>query len=212
MAPAADPGVRLLFVRHGESEANVAHVFSNRGRKHPLTARGREQAAALAERLRARPVARVYTSPLLRAVETACSVAAALGLEAVETDALREFDCGFEDRGDEASWALFLEFMQALVDGRRLDERIEQGESYHDMQARFVPFVRGLAAELGGTPAEVVLVGHGALFILMLPLVLANVDVAFALEHGMPNTCVIAAEDDAGSLRCVQWGESEVTG
>ena len=43
--------MRFYFVRHGESEANLLHEFSNRGLKHPLTARGREQVIALAEHL-----------------------------------------------------------------------------------------------------------------------------------------------------------------
>jgi broad specificity phosphatase PhoE len=42
---------RLLFVRHGESEANARHVFSNRGLPHRLTARGRAQVERLAARL-----------------------------------------------------------------------------------------------------------------------------------------------------------------
>lgn len=41
--------MRLLFARHGESEANVDRVFSNRGWGHPLTPAGREQARVLAE-------------------------------------------------------------------------------------------------------------------------------------------------------------------
>ena len=41
----------VYFVRHGESEANVLNVFSNRGTKHPLTSRGREQVEMLAGKL-----------------------------------------------------------------------------------------------------------------------------------------------------------------
>ena len=40
--------MRLIFTRHGESEANAAGIFSNRGWMHPLTDAGRhaiEQAA-----------------------------------------------------------------------------------------------------------------------------------------------------------------------
>ena len=40
--------MRIYFARHGESEANLLHVFSNRGVKHGLTARGRAQAETLA--------------------------------------------------------------------------------------------------------------------------------------------------------------------
>ncbi|MBK9055673.1 MAG: histidine phosphatase family protein [Chloroflexi bacterium] len=43
--------MRFYFVRHGESEANILHEMSNRGWKHGLTEKGREQAAALAYNL-----------------------------------------------------------------------------------------------------------------------------------------------------------------
>jgi broad specificity phosphatase PhoE len=41
----------LYFVRHGESEANTLGVISNRGLRFGLTDTGRQQAAALAEKL-----------------------------------------------------------------------------------------------------------------------------------------------------------------
>jgi bisphosphoglycerate-dependent phosphoglycerate mutase len=59
--------MRLYLVRHGESEANVLGVFSNRGFKHPLTAHGREQAVGLAGLLAGKGISRIYTSPLQRA-------------------------------------------------------------------------------------------------------------------------------------------------
>ena len=41
--------MKLYFVRHGESEANLLHELSNRGLRHGLTDLGREQAGLLAE-------------------------------------------------------------------------------------------------------------------------------------------------------------------
>jgi broad specificity phosphatase PhoE len=72
----------LVLVRHGESAANAAGELLGR-RESPLTERGRGQVTALAGVLAARPIARVVTSPLGRARDTA----AALGLgPAVEVD------------------------------------------------------------------------------------------------------------------------------
>lgn len=42
----------IYFVRHGESEENILKVFSNRGLKHGLTEKGREQVESLAEKLK----------------------------------------------------------------------------------------------------------------------------------------------------------------
>ena len=50
--------MRILFTRHGESEANIQHIISNRSLPHQLTEKGVDQAAALAEVSAAQ-----YTSP-----------------------------------------------------------------------------------------------------------------------------------------------------
>lgn len=98
--------MKLYFVRHGESKANLLHEFSNRGRKHGLTEKGTAQAAALAHKLVGCSVSRVFSSPLLRAVQTAEILANALDAPYEIVDALREYDCGvLEGKSDAASWA-----------------------------------------------------------------------------------------------------------
>jgi broad specificity phosphatase PhoE len=60
----------FFFVRHGESEANLARVFSGR-RDSPLTDRGRAQAATVADALDGVPFARIVATPLSRSLDTA---------------------------------------------------------------------------------------------------------------------------------------------
>ncbi|MRR32744.1 histidine phosphatase family protein, partial [bacterium] len=60
-----------IFVRHGESEANLLHEFSNHGSKHGLTGLGIQQAHLLLDKLREYPISAIYSSPLLRAQQTA---------------------------------------------------------------------------------------------------------------------------------------------
>jgi broad specificity phosphatase PhoE len=73
----------LVLARHGQSEANVAGLLVGRA-DSPLTDLGRRQAdaiaAAIAEEAASagRPIARLITSPLGRAVATAERIAAAL--------------------------------------------------------------------------------------------------------------------------------------
>jgi phosphohistidine phosphatase len=70
--------LRVLLIRHGE--ASDPHVRVD-GSRH-LTVRGREVTAQVAEALRARGLVptHVYTSPLVRAVQTAEIVVHAMGL------------------------------------------------------------------------------------------------------------------------------------
>ena len=68
----------LVLVRHGESEGNAGSAF--RGPEPHLTERGRRQARWAAQRAALRPYAALYTSPMSRALETACALAETTGL------------------------------------------------------------------------------------------------------------------------------------
>ena len=43
--------MKIYFVRHGESEANILKIFSNLGLKHGLTETGKIQAKELCSKL-----------------------------------------------------------------------------------------------------------------------------------------------------------------
>ena len=67
--------MRLFLVRHAHSDPGEPDEL------RPLSARGREQARELAERLATIEPALVVASPLLRARETASAIAKATGAE-----------------------------------------------------------------------------------------------------------------------------------
>jgi phosphohistidine phosphatase len=67
--------VRLIVVRHAHADPGDPDEL------RPLSARGRDEAAALAERLAETTPALVVSSPLLRARETAAPIAKAAGAE-----------------------------------------------------------------------------------------------------------------------------------
>jgi broad specificity phosphatase PhoE/ribonuclease HI len=84
----------MLLLRHGETPLSAERRFAGRG-DVPLTAAGRQQAAAAAARLRARGgVDVIVTSPLRRARRTAEAVAEASGAPLVVDDDLVETDFG----------------------------------------------------------------------------------------------------------------------
>ena len=62
----------ILLIRHGETPSNAARIVQTPDT--PLSARGREQARRLAARLRAHSVARILSSDLARAVQTADAI------------------------------------------------------------------------------------------------------------------------------------------
>lgn len=198
--------MRIYFTRHGESQANILHQISNRGLVHPLTRKGRGQAVALAEMLQSRAITQIYSSPILRAIETSIIVADRLGVDYEVTDALREYDCGIaEGRADEGAWGMWQALFDDWVVHKRWERRIEGGESFYDIRDRFVPFIEGLVARYGATDANLLCVAHGGVLWMMLPLVLPNVDNDFVQKHNLGYTTCIVSELGSEGLRCVEW-------
>lgn len=81
----------IYIIRHGQTEMNSRRLLQGRS-DHPLNAAGIAQAEAVAARLKGVAFAAVYTSPLVRAVQTARIIAPAL--EPVPDPRLIEMDCG----------------------------------------------------------------------------------------------------------------------
>ncbi|MGD9001140.1 MAG: histidine phosphatase family protein [Anaerolineae bacterium] len=198
--------MKIIFVRHGESEANLLNEFSNCGLKHGLTKRGKAQAVALAQQLGALSVARIFSSPLLRAVQTAEILSAALSVPYETVDALREYACGIlEGRSDAASWAQYRRVLEDWIIHHRWESRIEGGESFVEIRDRFVPFIEHLVKAYVDSAETLVLVGHGGLYRCMLPLVLENLDFGFAMQHPLSNTGYVEAEVSSAKAVCVEW-------
>jgi broad specificity phosphatase PhoE len=95
--------MHVYVIRHAESEDNAVemngkhrmtraefNLFMRDAPRSPLTARGQEQAEALAQRLAGIAFARLYTSPLPRALATTSVLAEAQGLDPIIIPDLRE--------------------------------------------------------------------------------------------------------------------------
>jgi ribonuclease H / adenosylcobalamin/alpha-ribazole phosphatase len=82
-----------ILLRHGQTEFSTERRFAGRG-DIALTDAGLRQAAAAADRLTARGIDAIVTSPLQRARRTAEAVATATGAPLAVDDALAETDFG----------------------------------------------------------------------------------------------------------------------
>ena len=146
----------VYLARHGESDWNAANRFQGH-RDRPLTDLGRRQADALAELVAQENVDAIYSSPLIRALETARIVAARTGLEVTELDGLREVDTG--------SWSglsraevqeRFPEGFERWIAG---GSGWEDGETYEEMGERVLRAIRAIAA--AHPNGRVLVVSHG---------------------------------------------------
>lgn len=88
--------MRLFVVRHVKAGDREKWLEHSADPDRPITARGRRQAEALAERLAGEGVARLVSSPFLRCVQSLEPLAERLGL-AVEVDGRLAEETPFED-------------------------------------------------------------------------------------------------------------------
>ncbi len=87
--------MKLLLIRHGQSEADLLNVHEGRA-DFPLTTLGLRQAAAAAEYIsRSYTLSRIYSSTLTRARQTAAAISDACGVPVTAEDMLMEFNNGF---------------------------------------------------------------------------------------------------------------------
>ena len=154
-------GLTLYFARHGQTQANLAKLFS--GKKNtPLTATGREQAhelgQVLARELGTAPAIACVCSPLQRACTTMEIARESAGLPAkgYTTDArLQEIDLG---QWDQLTETQARDLDPAYFDRRKTDKwdvPALGGENYAQVALR-------LTAWLGDLKADTFAVSHGA--------------------------------------------------
>jgi probable phosphoglycerate mutase len=141
---------RLLLVRHGESTWNRSGRVQGQTTHPRLTRRGRAQARALAATLARFDVARILTSDLRRATQTAAVLGRAVGMVPEPTPLLRERHWGaWQGHSRDAA--------EAHARALPLHARLPGGESTLDVRERVGRLLRRLGEPIG----VVVLVTHG---------------------------------------------------
>lgn len=141
-----DVETRLMLVRHGESNVTVARVLGGELSDTGLSALGRVQSEALAQRLSAEGmrVDAVVSSTLPRAVETAEIVAPALGINEIQKESEL-----VERRPGEADGMTFEAYLDKYGDGIWQDPHQELapgGESASTFHERTVAALDGVMA------------------------------------------------------------------
>lgn len=157
--------MKIILVRHGESEGNISHLVQGAMSKSNLTSVGREQTSKLAERLATTKIDLAFVSPLDRARQTAEIILKNHSNTKIEfSDQLKEKDAGvFAGRPGSD----FIEAWQAS--GLDYGEfQPEDGESWYQSGERVVGFVKGLIDQYKDSDNTILVVGHGSIFTYLL--------------------------------------------
>jgi broad specificity phosphatase PhoE len=173
--------VEIALVRHGETEWSRAGKHTGRT-DVPLTPAGRKQAEAVGAALRDREFARVLTSPLGRAAETARL--AGFGDRAEEREALREWDYGEYEgrttpqiREERPGWTLWRDGVPGGEPAAEVAERVDRllaelrsgegdalvfshGHLLRVLAARWIGLGPESGSRFGLDPATISVLGH----------------------------------------------------
>jgi broad specificity phosphatase PhoE len=184
-----DRPLRIYLARHGQSELNLQQRISGQADAR-LSAKGLEQAQALADVLRQETLSAIYSSSLTRAIQTAGPAASMHSLPIHTLDGLREIGLG-------------------ILEGRHVDERdpeacrlwaarehdkqgfsVPGSEAYSAFAARVLSSLERILAESHGA---VLIVGHRNTNEVILARLLAN-DFAGKAEINVKNKYLYAID------------------
>lgn len=201
--------MRLLLIRHGQTQDNVEGNIGTAIPGPPLTELGLRQAEAIPAALADEDIEAIYVSTLTRAQLTAQPLAQALGLQVQVIEGVHEIGGGdLEGKSDEGSIRTYMGTIFSWW--QDFDARIPGSENGHEFNDRFTAAVNRIAAEHEGT---VVLISHGAAIRTWASWTSNNVDAAFSRVHDLPNTAMVIVEGtpEAGWVTA-QWNGEPVGG
>jgi broad specificity phosphatase PhoE len=184
--------MRMILVRHGESVGNFENRLQGQ-EDYDLTPLGKQQAERTAERLHALGVSAVYSSHLLRAHNTARTIAARIGADPMIVEDVSEYHFG------EMSGATYAEVREKFGAIANPAERVYPGEEGREVF--FDRVTRAVWKVADDHPDETVaIVSHGG------PIALFC-QAALGLPYRRPMPFAI----DNCSLNTIEIGPSEGT-
>lgn len=158
----------ILLIRHGQSQGNAEQRFGGHTAT-PLSELGHKQAEATARALAGEDVTAIYTSDLLRAVETAAPLARATGLPVTQSDAFRERSVGHMEGLTFTEAAELYPAEYAALLRRDFEHVLHGGESYRQLLDRAARALdQAIAANRGGTVAVFTHTGTACILVLHL--------------------------------------------
>lgn len=176
------------MIRHGESESNILKIMTDDPDKYPLTQNGIMQARAAAEALSEFGFDSLYSSPVLRARQTASIISERISTKIQINDDIRETSMGN---------------LNGLT-SREARERIEMGARYESWDSH----LKRVSNFMSGVEGKVVAVSHAMPIRVMVSSVLA-LDETESRGIDIPNASISAIDLEKNQVICI--GSSSVS-
>jgi broad specificity phosphatase PhoE len=202
--------MRLLLLRHGQTQSNVVGALDTAIPGAALNELGLTQAAAVPGALVHQEIDAISASTILRAQQTAAPLAAERKTTVDIRDGLREISAGsLEMLSDHTSQGVYTATAFAWAKGD-LSLRMPGGETGHEFFDRFDAAIADILEDKRRT---VVAVSHGAAIRTWVAARCENTDGVFAGTHQLDNTGVAILEGkDVGRWRLIEWRSTPLGG
>lgn len=131
--------MKKIFVlfRHGETDANLKQIIQGQSIDLSLNENGKIQAQQLSEMLLPLKMEVIFSSPLLRAMQTAQAISEKCKIQCKACDGLKEADYGeVEGMVWEDIRKQYPDICKNLFSSTRMSDRFPKGESKEEIQDR----------------------------------------------------------------------------
>jgi len=148
---------KYFFIRHGEAENNLLDIYSSDPAINHLTKKGKTEILNAAKRLTGKRIDFIYSSPFLRAKESAETLAESINFpkeKIIYDERIRELNFGDFSNSSATEFAQYM----AKTDWK-FDTKIINGESLQDAKNRFGEFLYELDRKY--KDQSVLIVSHG---------------------------------------------------
>ncbi len=160
--------MNIFLIRHGQTELNQSntHQYSTT----PLSEQGLTEARSIATRLKEAKIDKIYSSPLLRAKQTAELIAHSSGKEYILMDELREIKRPSEIEGKSHDNPIVMQIKKGIKDNYSDKEwHHSDEENFWDVKHRVEKLMSTLESE---QCENVLLVSHGVVIKMFISLCL----------------------------------------
>jgi broad specificity phosphatase PhoE len=208
--------MRLLLIRHGQTQPNVDNVLDTRFPGPSLTAMGRRQADALPEVLAGANLGALWVSSMVRTHETAEPLAKAFDLVPVPRHGLHEIQAPeWELSGDARHIEAYYDVVLSWADGE-LGRRMPGGESGQEFFARYDSVVEEATRAARAAGLETIaIVSHGTAIRCWTARRTDNLGAAPLELRELGNTGVVVLDEVSAGARawtCRNWMGEPVSG
>ncbi len=155
--------MELYIVRHGKTIWNASNLLQGSA-DIELNEKGRALAGETGQNLESVQFDKIYSSPLIRAYETACLIRGHRNIPIIRDDRLRELNFGVnEGKNFKELLADTSTPFHHFFDHPELYHAPEHGESFEHICERGAAFMREVIEPQQKDAERIMIVGHGAL-------------------------------------------------